>query len=155
MLLSLTWLEGRSFKTALAMTHYRSLSRNFSRNTCDEPWDNCNDFCNDFCCRNSWWDWVSHCKRSIWKTSFFMDIHKIFTLLYHSKISPEITLPGQCVNSAKKFTVGFCYEQALNEITYHCCKFLEFASKDGYSEELFQFTEATNQVSIKSLGSCE
>ena len=81
-----------------------------------------------------------------------MDIHKIFTLLYHSKISPEITLPGQCVNSEKDYTLSICYEQALNEIIYHCCTYLELTAKDGYSEELFQFTEATNQVSIKSLG---
>ena len=98
---------------------------------------------------------VSYGKRSIWKTRSFIDIHKIFTLLYHSIISPNIILPGQSVDSENDCHVSICYEQALNEIIYHCCKFLELTAEDGYSEELFQFTEATNQVSIKSLGSGE
>ena len=84
-----------------------------------------------------------------------IDIHKILTLLYHSKIAPSITLTDQHIDSVKNGSECFYYEHALNQITYHCCKFLEIAAKEGYSEELFKFTEATDQVSIKSVGSCE
>ena len=67
----------------------------------------------------------------------------------------SITLTDQYIDSEKDYSGCIYYEQSLNEVTHHCCKFLELAAEDGYSEELFKFTEATDQASIKSLGSCE